>query len=63
MMLDNFQRITVEVIRRHKGGIAIQLDNEDGTTISPAHPDRQLNKDIAIALQGYYNRQNQAKED
>ncbi len=61
-MLHNFQRITVETIRMHKGKISIHLDNEEGTTINPFHPDRQLNKDIAIALQGYYNRQNQAKQ-
>ena len=56
-MLDNFQRITVEQIRRHKGRISLQLDNEDHTSISTAIADERLNKDIAIALQGYYARQ------
>lgn len=55
-MLDSFQRLTVEQIRRHKGRISLQLDNEDHTSISTAIADERLNKDIAIALQGYYAR-------
>ena len=56
MSLDNFQRITVEQIRRHKGKIALLLDDEDKTSISTAFADDRFNKDIAIALQGYYSR-------
>lgn len=55
-MLDNFQRLTVEQIRRHKGKITIVLDKEERDSISTAFPDERLNKDIAIALQGYYAR-------
>lgn len=58
-MLDNFQRITVEQIRRHKGQISIMLvDGPDKIAIGTAFADERLNKDIAIALQGYYQRQN-----
>ena len=56
MSLDNFQRITVEQIRRHNGKIALLLDDEDKTAISTAFADDRFNKDIAIALQGYYQR-------
>jgi len=57
-MLDSFQRLTVEHIRRHKGKIALLLDDEDKTSISTAFADDRFNKDIAIALQGYYARHN-----
>ncbi len=58
-MLDNFQRITVETVRRHKGQISIMLvDGADKTAIGTAFADERLNKDIAIALQGYYARLN-----
>ena len=57
-MLDNFQRITVETVRNHKGRVSIVLDNEERTNIATALADERLNKDIALALQGYYNRQN-----
>lgn len=60
-MLDSFQRLTVEQIRRHKGQISIMLvDGPDKTAIGTAFPDERLNKDIAIALQGYYQRRNTA---
>lgn len=60
MSLDNFQRITVETVRRHKGQISIMLiDGADKTAIGTAFHDERLNKDIAIALQGYYQRQNE----
>lgn len=55
-MLDSFQRNTVEDIRRHKGKIAIILDNDARDEIEPLYADERLNKDIAIALQGYYAR-------
>ena len=59
-MLDSFQRLTVEQIRRHKGQISIMLvDGPDKTAIGTAFHDERLNKDIAIALQGYYQRQNE----
>ncbi len=58
-MLDSFQRLTVEQIRRHKGQISIMLvDGPDKIAIGTAFADERLNKDIAIALQGYYQRQN-----
>ena len=58
-MLDNFQRITVETVRRHKGQISIMLiDGQDKIAIGTAFADERLNKDIALALQAYYNRQN-----
>jgi len=60
-MLDNFQRITVEHIRRHKGKIALLLDDEEKTAISTAFADDRFNKDIALALQGYFSRQNKNK--
>ena len=56
-MLDNFQRITVETVRRHKGQISIMLiDGPDKTAIGTAFVDERFNKDIALALQGYYQR-------
>ena len=55
-MLDNFQRITVEAVREHRGRISIALDNDECTQVSTAYPDERLSKDIAIALQGYYQR-------
>lgn len=57
-MLDNFQRLTVEAVRNHRGRVSIVLDNEERTNIATAFADERLNKDIAIALQGYYQRQN-----
>ena len=58
-MLDNFQRTTVETVRRHKGQISIMLiDGADRISIGTAFADERLNKDIAIALQAYYNRHN-----
>ena len=57
-MLDNFQRITVETVRNHRGRVSIVLANDDSTSITTAYPDERLNKDIALALQAYYNRQN-----
>lgn len=58
-MLDNFQRITVETVRRHKGQISIMLiDGSDKIAIGTAFADDRFNKDIALALQAYYNRQN-----
>lgn len=57
-MLDNFQRITVETVRNHRGRVSIVLANEERTHITTACPDERLNKDIALALQAYYNRQN-----
>ena len=59
-MLDTFQRTTVENIRRHKGKISLMLDDENHTAISTAFADERLNKDIAIALQGYFNRHGDA---
>lgn len=55
-MLDSFERNVVENIRRHKGKIAIILDNDARDEIEPLYADERLNKDIAIALQGYYAR-------
>lgn len=55
-MLDNFQRITVETVRNHRGRVSIVLDNEERTNIATAFADDRFNKDIAIALQGYFNR-------
>lgn len=57
-MLDSFQRNTVEDIRRHKGKITIVLN--ENTSVSTAFADERFNKDIAIALQGYYQRRNTA---
>lgn len=55
-MLGSFERNVVENIRRHKGKIAIILDNDARDEIEPLYADERLNKDIAIALQGYYAR-------
>ena len=55
-MLDSFERNVVENIRRHKGKIAIILDNDARDEIELLYADERLNKDIAIALQGYYAR-------
>lgn len=57
-MLDSFQRNTVEDIRRHNGKITIVLNGDENNAVSTAFPDERLNKDIAIALQGYYARLN-----
>lgn len=57
-MLDRLDRNVVENVRRHKGRITIQLDNDARDEIELLWADERLNKDIAIALQGYYQRQN-----
>lgn len=57
-MLDRFQRSTVETVREHKGKITIWLDNNVEDEIELKQADERLNKDIAIALQGYYARLN-----
>ena len=58
-MLDRFQRQTVETVREHQGRFDIVLDDPEHTVVSTAFPDERLSKDIAIALQSYYNRQNE----
>ena len=58
-MLDRFQRSSVEVVREHQGKFDIVLDDPEHTVVSTASPDERLSKDIAIALQAYFNRQNQ----
>lgn len=55
-MLDSFDRNVVENVRRHKGRVTILLDNDARDEIELLYPDQRLNKDIAIALQGYYSR-------
>lgn len=57
-MLDRLERNVVENIRRHKGKITIILDNDAHDEIEPLYADERFNKDIAIALQGYYARHN-----
>ena len=59
MMLNRFQRSSVEVVRDHQGKFDIVLDDPEHTVVSTAFPDERLSKDIAIALQAYFNRQNQ----
>ena len=58
-MLNRFQRSSVEVVREHQGEFDIVLDDPKHTVVSTAFPDGRLSKDIAIALQSYFNRQNQ----
>lgn len=58
-MLDRFQRSSVEVVREHQGKFNIVLDDPKHTVVSTAFPDDRLSKDIAIASQAYFNRQNQ----
>ncbi len=58
-MLDRFQRSSVEAVREHQGKFNIVLDDPEHTVVSTAFPDERLSKDIAIALQAYFNRQNQ----
>ena len=58
-MLDRFQRSSCEVVREHRGKFNIVLDDPKHTVVSTAFPDERLSKDIAIALQAYFNRQNQ----
>ena len=58
-MLDRFQRSSCEVVREHRGKFDIVLDDPKHTVVSTASPDERLSKDIAIALQAYFNRQNQ----
>ena len=58
-MLDRFQRQSVEVVREHQGKFNIVLDDPKHTVVSTAFPDERLSRDIAIALQAYFNRQNQ----
>lgn len=58
-MLNRFQRSSVEAVREHQGKFDIVLDDPKHTVVSTAFPDERLSKDIAIALQSYFNRQNQ----
>lgn len=55
-MLDRFQRQTVETIREYRGSITVALDDNEMTSVSTFFPDARFSKDIAIALQGYYQR-------
>ena len=55
-MLDRFQRQTVETVREFRGRITLALDDKERTSRTTAFPDERLSKDIAIALQGYYQR-------
>ena len=57
-MLDGFQRSSVEVVREHQGKFDIVLDDPEHTVVSTAFPDERLSKDIAIALQSYFQRIN-----
>ena len=58
VMLDRFQRTTVENVRTHRGRISLVLNSDHPTTIDTAFADERLGKDLAIALQGYYQRMN-----
>lgn len=58
-MLDRFQRQTVETVREFRGRITLALDDDERTSLTTAFPDERLSKDLAIALQSYYNRQNE----
>lgn len=57
-MLNRFQRSSVEVVREHQGKFNIVLDDPEHTIASTAFPDERLSKDIAIALQSYFQRIN-----
>ena len=59
-MLDRFQRITMEEIRASRGMIRVGTD--DGFTTLTA-PDDRLRRDLALAVQGYYNRINNNQKD
>jgi len=58
MSLDSYQRTTVERIREFKGKISLSFDDGTDIIFTPAFPDERFNKDIAIALQGYFARMN-----
>ena len=58
-MLNRFQRSSVEAVREHQGKFNIVLDDPEHTVVSTAFPDERLSRDIAIALQSYFSRQNQ----
>ena len=58
MMLNRFQRSSVEAVREHQGKFNIVLDDPEHTVVSTAFPDERLSRDIAIALQAYYARVN-----
>lgn len=63
-MLDRFQRQTVEAIRLYRGRISITLldaKDEELKQVVSAFRDDRFSKDIALALQGYYSRQNGLK--
>ena len=60
-MLDRFQRSSVEIVREHQGKFDIVLDDPKHAIVSTAFPDERLSKDIAIALQGYYQRHQNKK--
>ena len=57
-MLNRFQRSSVEAVREHQGKFNIVLDDPEHTVVSTAFPDERLSKDIAIALQSYFQRIN-----
>lgn len=61
-MLNNFQRIAVETIRRHRGNVSITLTSgNDKQSVSTVYADTMLNHDLALAMQAYFNRQNQLR--
>ena len=66
-MLDRFERQSVEAVRNHRGRISVTilegtLDDE-GTSITVGEADRRLNHDIALALQAYYQRRKQKRDN
>lgn len=64
-MLDNFQRITVEDIRRFKGPIQIVGTSSfvwQGERYEFTEPDDEFRRDLALAVQGYFNRKNEKKK-
>lgn len=55
-MLDSFQRTTVERVREYKGKISLVFDDDEQTILTIATADIRYNRDLALALQSYYNR-------
>lgn len=57
-MLDSFQRTTVERVREYKGKISLVFDDDEQTILTIATADIRYNRDLALALQSYFNRHN-----
>ena len=54
MVADRNARLIIAAMKRHEGRITIRY--ADGTEVQLPQADKQLNYDIALAVQGFFRR-------